>query len=87
MNEQNYQSPAARLRNKLPLTLHPLGDIALNFWWSWSPEQLSLFRDIDDEKWERCCHNPVKLLNAVSHERLTELAIALSFALVVDSIY
>lgn len=74
MTEQNSQFPAARLQDKLPLPLHPLADLAYNFWWSWSPEQSSLFGDIDYEKWEKCCHNPVKLLKTVSYERLTQLA-------------
>lgn len=69
---QNFTS-AASLRERLPYPLHPLVDIAFNFWWSWSPEA-SLLADIDYEQWEKYCHNPVKLLKTVSDKRLAQLA-------------
>lgn len=74
MSNQDTLSPAARLRVKLPYSLHPLAAIAYNFWWSWSPDRLSIFRNIDSQKWEQYRHNPVKLLDTVSNERLTQLA-------------
>lgn len=72
MGSQNSTSSVV-LQDRLPQPLHSLIDLAFNFWWSWSPEP-SLFADIDFEKWEQYCHNPVKLLKAVSDERLTQLA-------------
>jgi starch phosphorylase len=63
-----------RLRAKLPYPLHPLADLALNFWWSWTPEQLSIFRSIDPERWEQYHHNPVKLLASLPEERIAQLA-------------
>ncbi len=74
MSSQVPSSPIKRLQAKLPLPLHALADLAFNFWWSWTSEQLSLFRSINPEKWEQYRHNPVKLLESASEERLAQLA-------------
>ncbi len=74
MSNQAPLSFAAHLRDRLPSQLNPLVELAFNFWWSWSPERLSIFREIDYEKWEQCRYNPAQLLNAVPYERLTQLA-------------
>ncbi|WP_446416177.1 alpha-glucan family phosphorylase [Coleofasciculus sp.] len=66
---------ATDLKKKLPYPLHCLADLAFNFWWSWSPERLSIFRVINSQLWSECDRNPVKLLAMVSEERLAELAI------------
>ena len=63
-----------RLQDKVPYPLHPLADLAANFWWSWSSEQLSIFRSIDPLLWEQYHHNPVKLLESLPEERLAQLA-------------
>jgi 6-phosphogluconate dehydrogenase len=68
------QSSLAHLRAKLPYPLNALATLAFNSWWSWSPEGLSIFQSIDPEQWEQCRHNPVKLLNNVHLQRLSELA-------------
>lgn len=65
---------ATLLQAKLPYSLRFLADLAFNFWWSWSFERLSIFRRINFEQWEQYHHNPVKLLENVSQERLTQLA-------------
>lgn len=62
-----------KLRNKLPESLKRLADIAYNYWWSWTTERVSLFRNIDPETWESCGHNPVAILESASYERLTQL--------------
>ena len=74
MSNQNSLSTAARLRAKLPYPLHPLVDLAFNLWWSWSFERLSIFSSIESQAWEQYHHNPVKFLDTVSNERLTQLA-------------
>lgn len=74
MSNSDSLSVTARLREQLPSSLNVLVELAFNFWWSWSDERLSIFREIDYEKWEQYRHNPVKLLNSVSYERLTQLA-------------
>jgi starch phosphorylase len=67
-------TPAAKLSAKLPLPLKRLADLAYNYWWSWTTDQISLFRGINPDEWERCGHNPVALLESSSYERLTQLA-------------
>lgn len=59
---------------KIPEKLEALKKIAYNIWWTWNNQAVDLFRWIDSELWETCCHNPVKLLGHVSQERLEELA-------------
>ncbi len=44
--------------------------IANNLWWSWHPEVVNLFRDIDPIRWRQLDHNPIALLKEVSPERL-----------------
>nr|BFE83123.1 hypothetical protein GCM10020093_057240 [Planobispora longispora] len=45
-----------------------------NLRWSWHPETLDLFAEVDPDTWERVGHDPVALLGAVEPERLRELA-------------
>ncbi len=63
-----------KLKAKLPITLKPLAEIAYNYWWSWTPERISLFRNIDPETWQKCNHNPVALLTFADQVRLSQLA-------------
>jgi starch phosphorylase len=74
MTSQASLSPVAQLQVKLPYPFHPLAELAFNLWWSWSPEQLSIFRTINADMWEQYRHNPVQLLTHVSNERLAQLA-------------
>lgn len=67
-------SPADHLREKLPLPLKRLADLAYNYWWSWGCDRLYLFETINPDEWERCGHNPVAILEFASYVRLTELA-------------
>jgi starch phosphorylase len=67
-------SSCRQLRTKLPTPLRPLAEFAYNYWWSWTPERLSLFSAIAPELWQRCHHNPVALLESVTSERLWQLA-------------
>jgi starch phosphorylase len=67
-------SPIADLAARLPDPLRPLAELAYNYWWSWTPERISLFQAIDAVLWRDCGHNPVKLLKWVPYERLTQIA-------------
>lgn len=67
-------TPINRLTQRLPKPLQRLADLAYNYWWSWTPERISLFSAIDASLWERCHHNPVALLESASVERLTQVA-------------
>ncbi|MBX6166588.1 MAG: alpha-glucan family phosphorylase [Thermobispora bispora] len=62
------------VRTSLPPQLAPLAELVRNLRWSWHPETLDLFADVDREAWERVGHDPVALLGAVETDRLLELA-------------
>jgi starch phosphorylase len=57
----------------LPGRLQALQQLAYNLWWCWNHEAISLFRRIDDERYEAGDNSPVKLLGAIKQERLEEL--------------
>jgi starch phosphorylase len=44
--------------------------LATNVWWTWHPEVLNLFRDLDPIRWRQLDHNPIALLREFSPERL-----------------
>lgn len=67
-------NPITQLKAKLPSPLRRLADLAYNYWWSWTPERISLFSTIAPTIWQSCNHNPVALLESVSYERLSQIA-------------
>ncbi len=58
---------------RLPESLEPLRRLAYNFWWTWSHETRSLFRDIGRHHWEAVEHNPVELINRLDEDDLQRL--------------
>lgn len=44
--------------------------LAQNLWWSWHPEVVNLFRDLDPIRWRQLDHNPIALLREFTPERL-----------------
>src|SRR5690349_14156456 len=62
------------VRNELSAPLIPLERLAWNYWWSWSADGESVFRDLDPETWEECERNPRQLLGRTSSYRLAEAA-------------
>ncbi|MEU8198641.1 alpha-glucan family phosphorylase [Microbispora amethystogenes] len=62
------------VRTVLPSQLAPLGELVQNLRWSWHPETMDLFAEVDPEVWERVDHDPVALLGAVEADRLRVLA-------------
>ena len=58
----------------LPKPLQDLKVIANNIFWAWNGEFVELFKRIDNNLWEQCGHNPVRMLGMVSQARLEDLA-------------
>ena len=58
----------------LPLPLRPLVQLSWNYWWSWSTDGPSIFRDLDPDVWEECEHNPRQLLARTAEYRLMQMA-------------
>ena len=54
----------------LPEEFKRLNDIAYNLWWSWNPEAIDLYREIDLDLWEKVGKNPVRFLQEVSQKKL-----------------
>ncbi len=44
--------------------------LANNLWWSWHPEVVELYRDLDPIRWRQLDHNPIALLAEFTPERL-----------------
>jgi len=67
-------SEEARTAAGVGLTAEGLYDkcvtLARNLWWSWHPEVINLFRDLDPIRWRQLDHNPIALLAEFTPERL-----------------
>lgn len=51
-----------------------LRELAYNLWWTWHPEVVSIFRDLDPELWRDVNHNPVLFLKRTDPEELDRRA-------------
>ncbi len=58
----------------LPPRISGLIDVVSNLSWSWNRDARALFRDMDDNLWQRCRYDPIRLLRELSPERLAECA-------------
>lgn len=67
-------NPLSPVRPTLPPRLTGLAQLAHNLAWSWNRDARMLFKEIDDTLWQQLRHNPLRLLQLVSAERLAELA-------------
>jgi starch phosphorylase len=48
--------------------------LASNLWWTWHPEVINLFRDLDPIRWRQLDHNPIALLKEFTPARLESRA-------------
>ncbi len=56
-------------------TLHErLRALAQNLWWTWHPEVLSIFTDLEPHLWRKVRHNPIAFLNQIDPELLEHRA-------------
>ncbi|MFF1354321.1 alpha-glucan family phosphorylase [Streptomyces sp. NPDC058297] len=62
------------VRPVLPEPLAPLQELARNLRWSWHTGTRDLFQAVDPARWAAADGDPVRLLGAVPHARLAELA-------------
>ena len=58
----------------VPAPLLTLERLAWNYWWSWAPDGISIFRDLDPEIWDDSEHNPRQLFARTSRYRLAQAA-------------
>ena len=57
----------------LPDELKCLSEIAHNMWWVWNHEARDLFRELDVDIYHDVRHNPVMLLQRLTHVRKQEI--------------
>ena len=69
--EQTFRTDFEFTR-EIPENLKALDSISRNFYWSWQPEGVALFRDLDPALWDRCEQNPRLLLKKIGGLRLWE---------------
>ncbi len=48
--------------------------LAHNLWWTWHPEVISIFTDLDPHLWRQVDHNPIAFLNQITPEQVEERA-------------
>ncbi len=58
----------------LPPELSRLGELALNFLWSWKQNLRPVFRRLDPVLWKECRRNPVLMLGRIPQETLQRAA-------------
>src|SRR5215213_6016571 len=58
----------------LPETIAALERVSRNYWWSWNPDGHAVFRDLDQEVFDDCEHNPRRLLKEVPQYSLMRMA-------------
>lgn len=59
---------------KLPELIGRLRELAYDFWFSWKPGGVEIFRSISAELWREVGHNPVKFLMRIHEEDLEAVA-------------
>ena len=55
---------------QLPERINRLEELAYDLWWSWTLVARTVFRSLDYPLWRQTAHNPVKMLQLISHETL-----------------
>ncbi|MGC9975274.1 MAG: alpha-glucan family phosphorylase [Syntrophales bacterium] len=61
--------------NGTKINLHDrLRTLAQNLWWTWHPEVISLFTDLDPHLWRQVEHNPIAFLHQITPEQIEERA-------------
>jgi len=58
----------------LPPQLSRLAELAADLWWTWNLPAREVFRKLDYPLWRTTAHNPVRMLEMITPERLAEAA-------------
>ncbi len=64
-----------------------LRELARNLWWTWQPNVINIFRDLDPILWRTTDHNPVEFLKKVSPEQLERRASELAIHSRIDNAF
>ncbi|MHA1852437.1 MAG: alpha-glucan family phosphorylase [Candidatus Heimdallarchaeaceae archaeon] len=75
-----------RFKDKLPDRIARLEELAFDIWWSWQKDARDLWKAFDLPLWYKTNHNPVRMIEEVSIERLIKLAQDPAFLIKYDSV-
>lgn len=75
------------IHKNIPQELKYLDELTHNLWWSWTPEAIRLFSDIDHALWLKTDMNPIALLSHLPYQRYNELAKDRDFVQRLQNIY
>jgi len=59
-------------------TTERLHELARNLYWTWHPDVIEIFRDLDPELWREVNHNPLEFLPRLSAETIETKVSALA---------
>ena len=57
-----------------PERIHRLDELAIDLWWSWQHDARAVFRRLDLTLWRSTAHNPVRMLWAITRQKLEAAA-------------
>ena len=61
-----------------------LRELGRNLWWTWQPNVIALFRELDPALWRKVDHNPVEFLKRLRPEKKFASMAALSAGIAED---
>ncbi len=64
-----------------------LRELARNLWWTWQPNVINLFRELDPVLWRTTDHNPVEFLSKITPEQLAKRAAEMAIHSRIDSAF
>ncbi len=76
--EQNFKTNFY-FKRELPDNLKFLDVLSWNFYWSWQPEAVNLYRELDARLWEKCEQNPRLFLKQIGGLQLWQKANDIKF--------
>jgi starch phosphorylase len=79
-------SEIALLKQQIPERISRLAELAYDLWWSSSEEARSFFRSMSRPYWWASNHNPIRLLQDITHSRLQSLVADPAFLTAYDNL-
>ena len=58
--------------------LDKLRELTRNLWWTWQPNVIALFRELDPALWRKVDHNPVEFIKRLPPDQLERRALELA---------
>lgn len=75
------------VHNKIPRNLEKLRNLARNVWWSWNPDAIELFSQLDPELWGKSGYNPSIFLDYVKPEVLEKASNSTTYLNELDKVF